>query len=123
MERFRFRIWDPYLEKFYYFSIGDYIDKHKHEWMFREDTIINQCTGLKDKNGTYIYEGDIVEIEIHKKPEIGVVKWDNTSFIVDIICNKRYELLRYIMCFGSYFIKVVGNIYENSDLLKKILEK
>ena len=69
---------------------------------------IMQYTGLKDKNGKEIYEGDIAKYYslIQGGEILGQVHYENGSFLIGecYVANKRVE--------------IVGNIYENSELLK-----
>lgn len=73
--------------------------------------ILMQSTGLKDKNGVEIYEGDIVE-NSHK--EIGFIK--NCS---DAFCFNRQEWNFYLSGIGAGSpFEILGNIYENPELLE-----
>jgi uncharacterized phage protein (TIGR01671 family) len=69
--------------------------------------ILMQYTGLKDKNGKEIYEGDIVEWDEKEwgAPNREVVIWD-------------YELLSSRRTDWKQFCEVIGNIYENPELLQ-----
>lgn len=93
--------------------IGDYIT-----FVRKADEIeLMQSTELKDKNGKEIFEGDIVDYKGRK----AVIKWHGSyaSFIYRFVdeLNKRsaewYPLyLAYLKC------EVIGNIYENPELLE-----
>ena len=76
---------------------------------------IGQYTGLQDKNGKEIYEGDI--LKIHYIGEIGTavheVLFYNGTFAVS--CTKDYKSLLNEV---NEYSEIIGNIYENSDLLE-----
>ncbi len=74
---------------------------------FTSEAIIMQYTGLKDKNGKEIFEGDIINAKWKDGQHIGIEKCPN------IIPNgfHFYEEMDDIDC------EVIGNIYENHELL------
>ena len=84
-----------------------------------EDTFeFMQYTGLKDKNGKEIYEGDILSglagEDGNVEPLLGVVIWDNGMFILKVISTpEKYYLTTNV--FNRTIVR--GNIHENPELL------
>ena len=76
-----------------------------------------QCTGIADKNGKLIYEGDIL-LSLATKSHIGVVCWYKEKAYFKI--NGKgiaYNALQ-TLCSKKAF-EVIGNIYENPELLEE----
>lgn len=79
--------------------------------------VLMQCTGLKDKNGTPIYEGDIIKFKnFDNKYYIGTIKYtdEDALFCLSYINENSRQDWDYI---SKYRLEVIGNIYENKELL------
>lgn len=97
-------------------------------WYFNNPKIIlMQNTGLKDKKGVEIYEGDILACEYYKKSG----KFNNfVTFIDGMFCmnpNKKLHQVKRPLSKSMQFAKeanneyeVIGNIYENPELKESI---
>ena len=90
-----------------YFDYDDYHKKH---------FAIMQCTGLKDKNGKLIYEGDIVKI-FHISSTMQGREYKST--VVYNPSKARYELDNYGAFYEDDIYEVIGNIYKNAELLEE----
>ena len=95
--------------------------EHKNEY------ILMQYTGLKDKNGKEIYEGDIIDFSydmfvgnFNTFVAKGIVVFEEGAFYVQCLENegltKDESYLLYTINIDT--IKIIGNIYENPELLE-----
>lgn len=123
----KFRYYDAILKKMVYSSEWDTSDNplsyfFRSAKSFAHETIIQQYTGLKDETGKEIYEGDIVNWSDNQGWEDGrtftgfyEVKWNEDTLRFDfyeVHGNVWWELT------DTQFNCVVGNIFENPELIK-----
>lgn len=95
-------------------------DDYNDQMLIEEFEPLMQYTGLKDKNGKEIYEGDIVEtVTASGNPfgTIDVVRYQDGGF--KLVDDTDSLLPIYIGDKEVISIEIIGNIYENPELLEK----
>lgn len=126
-DRFKFRTW---IGSSMEYSVGVspcgsfYCQKDPHDThglittLYDEDTPVMQCTGLKDKNGKLIYEGDFIESSYipaqGEEKQTGIVEWTPYGYRLG-----QESLARLWRKDDVFEIQIIGNIYENPNLKKE----
>lgn len=96
--------------------LGGYWEFGQTESIKFDEVELMQSTGLKDKNGKEIFEGDIVDYKGKK----AVVKWHGSyaSFIYRFVDGLKERVSEWEPLFlACYHFEVIGNIWEDGDLL------
>lgn len=123
----KFRVYDELLKEMYEvssieFDTGKIFYKaYGIDWYWNKDAILMQSTGLKDKNGVEIFEGDVVKNLVDNGFDyvdgFGVVRFQQGGFVIDYNnLDTEFEWLYYAQDEGE--IEIIGSIYENPELLE-----
>lgn len=126
MREIKFRAWDMndnswanYSEESarYKRGIAEFFESKQPFYRFnRGDIVLMQFTGIKDKNGKEIYEGDILKPLSPLKGKPHEVKWESAAFVIGA------SFVLGLPPFQSNNFEVIGNIYESPDLLEQTNE-
>lgn len=119
----KFRAWYPEMKRMFYQDGGYYTsleyatwsfpleidESNDKRWSLNEDSVLMQFTGLKDKNGKEIWEGDRVMYNVPF-----MVEWCDGGFVlVSELSGMK------IAIHPNQELEVIGNIYEHGHLLEK----
>jgi uncharacterized phage protein (TIGR01671 family) len=117
MRQIKFRVWDEsqnnmwYINDLYWFE-----ENFVHSFDENPDLTFQQFTGLKDKDGREIYEGDIVDTYVSRLGEYRLVVEYHAPAFDFFTLPKPME---FQMCFSEINDpKIIGNIFENPELLE-----
>ena len=118
-DRFKFRVWDRYThetpaEQMQFLCFDGWLVDSDGCHHSPDDYVIEQCTGLKDKNGKLIYEGDLIKSPNNSHPL--AVYHDTTGLwrCKENRPNGIWELPLYDMS-RNYTVEIIGNIHEQAE--------
>ena len=89
-----------------------------NSFMVVSDTV-GQYTGLTDKNGKRIFEGDIAKVLQGKDKDIAYVGFENGAFMLYPKTGNIYERTLWEYWYNDWDVEIIGNITDNPELLEK----
>ena len=104
-------VYSKELDAAIYFQVGNGLVK-RMDWVYVNPETVGQFTGLYDCNGNEIYEGDILDFNgliVEVRFVRGVFAFLVNGDLDEELCGD---------CRTDLFAKVIGNVYENPDILK-----
>lgn len=132
----KFRVWDKILKCFLFDhrNTGLFFSRHQDitlgdlavsYFITNSDSVVQQFIGLKDKDGKEIYEGDILEQDVFQTCTTlteSVIFEDGAFRISPNYPNTYYRsnLNLDAVLIRAYNYKIIGNIFENPDLIEKL---
>jgi hypothetical protein len=123
MRQIRFRAWHENMKQYFLNLFIDFSgnigvwnnEESEIDFSLYPFLVLEQFTGLLDKNGKEIYEGDILKSDTYKV--VWVIFWNDTSARLEV--KDANGLLPAELCYINLQIHyVIGNIHENPELLK-----
>lgn len=123
-DRFKFRVWNKKNKRYTGNNASYSIDEsgllHVHifgqhcELENTEDFEVEQCTGLKDKNGNLIYGNDLIKSPNNSHPLVVVQMANGLWGCKEYRTNGVYELSLFDLI-KNYWVEIIGNIHEQKD--------
>ena len=124
----KYRVWDKELQTMLDVSlinfkkgvlVGEHWEFGETNFMSFDEIVLMQSTGLFDKNGKEIFEGDIVDYKGRK----ALVRWHGSyaSFIYRFVDEPHKRKAEWKPLYLAYMkCEIIGNVYENTELLEAI---
>lgn len=117
MREIKFRVWDKEKQEMVLWE--DYAESIAMCIAYPdENSIVMQYTGLKDKNGKEIYEGDIVSLGEYNYECVWISDDIRIPPCWDFIRTSKFDI-HYINFNRIAEFEIIGNIYENPELLER----
>lgn len=131
MREIKFRAWDKEKRKWIYLGMSSMLaitdDGHLRQFYstdrglghkeYENPYVLLQFTGLRDKTGREIYEGDVVKEVFDEKMRVCEVAWNNEGAAFELDDGTWKGGLETPEGYELNPLEVIGNIYENPDLL------